>query len=62
MRAEMEIARYTLQMDLDQDEMEIWEARKIQKVAQQYPEAQGFYFEDRRSWQVAILADIREWF
>lgn len=59
---EVELERYMLHMDLDEDELEVWKERKIRKAEEQYTEAQGFYFEDRRSWNAAIMADIREWF
>lgn len=58
---EIEVKRFALQMDLDEDELEIWQNRKIAKAEQEYPEAQGFYFEDRRGWESAIMASIREW-
>ena len=59
---EQELERFTLRLDLDNDELEIWESRKISKAAEEYPEARGFYFEDRRGWSTAIMRDIREWF
>lgn len=59
---EVEIERFTLCLDLDEDELEVWKERKIRKASEEWPEARGFYFEDRRGWRAAILADIREWF
>lgn len=59
---EIEVKRFRLQLDLDEDELEVWKERKIEKAEQDWPEAQGFYFEDRRGWERAIMADIREWF
>ena len=59
---EVEYGRYTLNLDLDEDELEIWKGRKIQKAADEYPEARNFYFEDRRDWNRQIMADIRQWF
>lgn len=56
----IEVERFTLQMDLDEDELEIWKDRKITKAAKEYPEAQGFYFEDRREWGRMIAMMIRE--
>jgi len=35
---------------MDEDELEIWKERKIAKAAEEHPEAQSFYFEDRRGW------------
>lgn len=31
--------------DLDPDYMELWKEKKIEKVMEEYPEAQRFYFE-----------------
>lgn len=52
---EVEYARYTLRLDLDEDELEIWQDRKISKAMNDYPEASYFYFEDRRSWNISIV-------
>lgn len=57
---EVEVERFELQMDLDEDEVEIWKDRKISKAEQRYPEARGFYFEDRRRWNQMITMMIRE--
>lgn len=58
---EVEVERFNLQLDLDEDELEIWEARKIEKAAENYPEAQRFYFEDRRQWARMIAEDCYYW-
>lgn len=55
---EIEVDRFQLSMDLDEDELEIWKGRKIDKASERYPEAQGFYFEDRRNWNSMINAMI----
>lgn len=51
---EIEVKRYTVSTEgefvMDEDELEIWQERKIAKAAEEYPEARGFYFEDRRNW------------
>lgn len=59
---ECEVERYTMHLDLDEDEMDIWKARKIEKAQAEYPEARGFYFEDRRQWNRMIAQDMRGWF
>lgn len=59
---EVELERFELRMDLDEDELEVWKDRKIRKAEERYPEARWFYFEDRRNWNAMIMADIREWF
>ena len=60
---EVEFGRYYLapELELDEDAVQGWEERKIEKAALEYPEARGFYFEDRRNWNRAIMMDIREW-
>lgn len=55
---EVEVARYSINTDgefaMDEDELEIWQDRKIRKAAEEYPEARYFYFEDRRHWNSLI--------
>lgn len=51
---ECEVERYTLNLDLDDDELEVWKARKYAVARERYPEARGFYFEDRRNWNSII--------
>lgn len=51
---EVVVDRYNLSMDLDEDELEIWQERKIRAAEDRYPEARGFYFEDRRGWNAII--------
>lgn len=58
---EVEIDRYTLTLDLDEDELEIWKERKIAQAMDRYPEAQGFYFEDRRRWGSMINMELWGW-
>lgn len=36
--------------DVDDDLMELWKDTKIAKAHERWPEARGFYFEDRREW------------
>ena len=55
---EIEVDRYCLQLDLDEDELESWKARKIQQVSERYPEARSFYWEDRRNWNTLIAGMI----
>ena len=57
---EVEVERFSLQMDLDEDEIEIWKERKISKASSRFPEARGFYFEDRRGWGRMIARMIAE--
>ena len=59
---EIEVARYTLTLDLDADELAIWQERKVHQASDQYPEARGFYWEDRSSWTSAIARDLHQWF
>lgn len=51
---EVEVDRYSLQLDLDEEEFEIWKDRKIRQAEERFPEARGFYFEDMRGWNRMI--------
>ena len=53
---EIEVARFAVGDELDEDYIELWKAMKIAKYAEQYEEAQRFYFEDRRNWNRMINA------
>lgn len=55
---EVEVERFYLSGLLDEDEVEIWKAAKIAKAHEAYPEAQGFYFEDRRDWGARIAYQL----
>ena len=57
---EVEVARYTIGDELDEDYIELWQDKKISDAREQYPEAQRFYFEDRRDWQRQIYQMINE--
>ena len=51
---EVEIDRFTIGEELDEDYLDLWEDMKIAKAREEYPEACGFYFEDRRNWASMI--------
>ena len=51
---EVEVARYSIGNDLDEDYIELWKDKKIADISERYPEAQRFYFEDRRNWSSLI--------
>lgn len=51
---EVEVERFTIGNDLDEDYIELWKETKISKYEEQYPEARYFYFEDRRNWNSMI--------
>lgn len=53
---EVEVDRYTIGDDLDEDYLEVWKAMKIEKAKERWEEARGFYFEDRRNWNSMINA------
>lgn len=57
---EVEVARYTIGNDLDEDYIELWQDKKISDAREEYPEAQRFYFEDRRDWNRQIYSMINE--
>lgn len=58
---EVEIDCFNIGDDLDEDYIEIWKEMKIDKARQEFEEARGFYFEDRRNWNSMINAMIHEW-
>ena len=53
---EVEVARFTIGDELDEDYLEMWKDMKIAKYSEQYEEARYFYFEDRRNWNSMINA------
>jgi len=57
---EVEVDRYTIGNDLDDLYLTLWKEQKIEAARERYPEAQGFYFEDRRAWNSMINASIHE--
>lgn len=57
---EVEVNRYNIGEDLDEDYLEVWQDMKIAKAREEYPEARRFYFEDRRAWNSMIHAMICE--
>ena len=42
---EVKVETFNVGNDLDEDYMELWKDRKIEKARESYPEAQRFYFE-----------------
>lgn len=59
---EREIARFHIGDDLDEDYIEVWKDMKLEWARDRYPEARGFYFEDRREWQSVINAAVHDFF
>lgn len=59
---EREVDRFRIADDLDEDYLEMWKSLKIEKARERYPEARGFYFEDRRLWKSSIQAAVHEFF
>lgn len=57
---EIEVERFHMQLGLDEDELEIWKAMKLEKAYKQFPEARYFYFEDRRHW-AAMIHSMIDW-
>ena len=57
---EVEIERFRLSGMIDGDELEIWQERKIRKAREEFPEAIGFYFEDRRHWD-KLIRSMLDW-
>lgn len=42
---EIKVETFSVGSELDEDYMELWKDRKIEKARENYPEAQEFYFE-----------------
>lgn len=42
---EVKVETFNVGNDLDEDYIELWKDRKIEKARENYPEAQRFYFE-----------------
>nr|DAZ72125.1 MAG TPA: hypothetical protein [Caudoviricetes sp.] len=42
---EVKVETFNVGNDLDEDYMELWKNRKIEKARENYPEVQRFYFE-----------------
>ena len=42
---EVKMETFDIGNDLDEDYMELWKDRKIEKAREKYPEAQRFFFE-----------------
>lgn len=38
----------------DEDALDIWKERKVMRASEDYPEARGFYWEDRSSWHTFV--------
>ena len=57
---EVEIERFHLSGMIDNDELEIWQERKIQRAREKFPEAIGFYFEDRHNWD-SMISRMLHW-
>ena len=57
---EVEVERFHLSGMIDGDELEIWQERKIRKAREEFPEAIGFYFEDRRNWD-SMISRMLHW-
>ena len=58
---EIVVDTFSINDDLDEDYIEVWESMKIEKARQRYPEAQRFYFEDSRNIQRLINAEMNGW-
>lgn len=55
---EIEVERFHLSELIDEDELDMWQDRKILKAHEEYPEARDFYFEDRRDWDSRIAYQL----
>ena len=59
---EVEVNRFTVGNELDEDYLQIWQSMKIERAREAYPEARSFYFEDRRDWNSMINAMVCDMF
>ena len=55
---EVVVDTFSINDELDEDYVEVWESMKIEKARQRYPEAQRFYFEDSRDLQRLIDEEV----
>lgn len=57
---EVEVGAFKVGDDLDEGYMELWKEQKIEEIEGEYPEAQRFYFEDRRNWNSHIATMLHD--
>ncbi len=57
---EIEVDRFNIGDDLDEDYLDLWKSMKISQAEEKYQEARGFYFEDRRGWNRMINSMLWE--
>ena len=55
---EFEIERFEIGSDLDDDWLSIWKSKKVSEASEIFPEAQRFFWEDRRKWAHYIACGI----
>ena len=55
---EFVVDTFSINDDLDEDYLEVWESMKIEKAKEKYPEAMGFYFEDSRDLDSMVDDDV----
>ena len=55
---EFVVDTFSINDDLDEDYLEVWEGMKIEKAKEKYPEAMGFYFEDSRGFDSMVDDDV----
>ena len=53
---EVEVERFTIGNELDEDYLELWKDKKREEARERYQEARDFYFEDRRNWNRMFYA------
>jgi len=59
---EVEVDRYNIGDDLDEDYIEMWKSMKIEKARERYPEARRFYFEDRSAMNRVVQMAVHDFF
>lgn len=57
---EVEVETFNLNLLTDEDEINVWKSVKEAKYAEMYPEATGFYWEDRSQWDHIINSMLND--
>lgn len=55
------VRTYRLPDGLDELALDLWKSAKEEEAREEYPEAQGFYFENLTEWNAMINESIWEW-
>lgn len=59
---DMEYGRWEIPANLDDDLMELWKDKKVEKMFDEYPEASGWYWMDYSEIQHRAMMAVHELF